>query len=113
MRVGHIFQHSNMLKNLLYFAVLTTVIVLSWIVFGIYHNITTSTISDDTSIRIIPIPANFDTATIDNLKSKEVIQADLFAGSSISTQAGIITTLPTPNPTPISTASGQITGEGL
>lgn len=66
-----------MLKNLLYFALLTTVFVLSWIGFGIYDNFTKSTISSDTQIRIIPISATFDTKTIDSLKTKKAIPADL------------------------------------
>jgi len=66
-----------MLKNLFYFALLTTVFVLSWIGFGIYDNFTKSTISSDTQIRIIPISSTFDTKTIDSLKTKKVITVDL------------------------------------
>lgn len=66
-----------MLKNLFYFAILTTVFVLSWIGFGIYDNFTKSTISSDTQIRIIPISSTFDTKTIDSLKTKKIITVDL------------------------------------
>lgn len=100
-----------MLKNLLYFAILTTVIVISWITFGIYHNNITSTISPDTSIRISPIPANFDIETITNLKSKEVIQADLFAGPASSISG--TTNIPKITSTPTSTTSGKVTGGAL
>lgn len=66
-----------MIKSLLYFAMLTTAVVLSWIGFSIHHNYTTSTISRDTSIRIIPIEGRFDQETIGKLKTKRVIEADL------------------------------------
>lgn len=66
-----------MIKSLLYFAILTTAVVLSWIGFSINHNYTTSTISQDTSIRIIPIEGRFDQETIGKLKKKKVIPADL------------------------------------
>lgn len=66
-----------MIKSLLYFAMLTTTVVLSWIGFSIHHNYTTSTIAPDTSIRITPIEGQFDQETIGKLKTKKVIEADL------------------------------------
>lgn len=50
----------------------------SWIGFSIHHNYTTSTISSDTSIRTIPIEPEFDRETIGKLKTKRLINADLF-----------------------------------
>lgn len=66
-----------MIKSLLYFAILTTTVVLSWIGFSIHHNYTTSTISQDTSIRTTPIEGRFDRETMGKLKTKKVIEADL------------------------------------
>jgi hypothetical protein len=66
-----------MLKSLLYLAIMTTAVVASWIGFAIYHNSVTSTISSDTSIRITPIDAQFDKETIETIRQKRVIRADL------------------------------------
>ncbi len=111
-----IFQLNNMLKNLLYFAALTTFFVICWVGFGIYHNSITSTISGDTSIQIIPISPRFDIETIAKLKAKKVIRADL-SSSQIATPTPTITTTPSPTPqvttTPISTESSQATGGSL
>lgn len=105
-----------MLKNLLYFAILTTFFVICWIGFGIYHNSITSTISEDTSIRIIPISPRFDIETIAKLKSKKTIKADL-SSNQIATPTSTITITLSPTPqittTPTSTASGQTTGGNL
>jgi len=105
-----------MLKNLLYFAVLTTFFVICWVGFGIYHNSITSTISGDTSIRIIPISPRFDIETIAKLKDKTVIRADL-SSSSIATPTPTVIITPSPTPqittTPTSTSSSQTTGGSL
>ncbi len=66
-----------MFKSLLYIAILTTAVVASWISFSVYHGYTATTISSDTSIRIIPIESKFDQETIDSLKSKREIKANL------------------------------------
>lgn len=66
-----------MLKNLLYIAMLTTFVVVSWIILTVYHNISSSTISKDTTARITPIPPSFDRETIEKLKVKKVVPADL------------------------------------
>jgi len=105
-----------MLKNLLYFAILTTFFVICWVGFGIYHNSITSTISGDTSIRIIPISPRFDIETIAKLKAKTVIRADLSL-NQIATSTPTITITPLPTPqitiTPTSTTSSQASGESL
>ncbi len=66
-----------MIKGLLYIVALTTVVVVSWIIFSVYHSYTTSTITQDTSIGITPIPAKFDTQTLDKLKEKNQVEVDL------------------------------------
>lgn len=66
-----------MIKNLLYFSILTTIVILSWITFGVYHNYTTSTIAPDASILITPIPGRFDDVTIRRITTRRVIQVDL------------------------------------
>lgn len=66
-----------MIRNFLAFAVLTTFVVVSWIIFTITHSVTTTTISKDVSIIISPIPNSFDKETINMLKTKSTVQADI------------------------------------
>lgn len=91
-----------MFKSLLYLAILTTVVVASWIGFSVYHNHTTSTISSDTSIRIAPIQPEFDRETIQSIKSKKNV------GANLNEQRANVTLAPEVNPTPTSTSSGEI-----
>ena len=90
------------MKNLLYIAVLTTAIVVSWIVFGIYHNSITSTIQPDTNVIITPIPGNFDLETIEKIRARQIVRADLSENSAVASAAPVIKR-PTPtisSPTP-------------
>lgn len=48
-------------------------LVAAWIIFNIYHNSVTSTISAPLDKNILPISPNFDTQTIDNLKKRDKI----------------------------------------
>lgn len=66
-----------MIKSLLYLAILTAVTVVSWIGFSVHHSYTASTIDDATEIRITPIPGEFDRETIEKIKNKRIIDADL------------------------------------
>ena len=66
-----------MIKNLLYFSIITTIVIISWISFGIYHSFTASTIAPDTSILITPISGRFDDATLRRITTRHVIQVDL------------------------------------
>ena len=69
-----------MLKNLLYFSILTAFVVLTWISTSVYHNFSSSTINTDTSIRITPIAPSFDKATIIKIREKKTIPADISEG---------------------------------
>ncbi len=82
-----------MLKNLLYFAIFTTLIVSSWVVFGIYHSSVTSTITPDTTLIITPIPSSFDTKTINNIKTRQIIPADI----SLARSGGVASKSGTPS----------------
>lgn len=66
-----------MFKSLLYIAILTTIVVISWVGFSVYHNRTTSTISEDLGIRITPIPGSFNKETIAKIKAKKAVSANL------------------------------------
>lgn len=90
-----------MIKSLLYLAILTTVTVLSWIVLSIYHNYTTSTIDQTTNIIITPIEPEFDQETIQKIKLKKVINANL------SNVRAIISPSPIDSQEPEASPSGQ------
>lgn len=46
------------------------IIVLAWIGFNLYHNIKTSTISQNLTVQILPINPSFDKKTISDLKKR-------------------------------------------
>lgn len=99
------------MKNFLYFAILTTAVVAAWVGFSIYHSSIDSTISQDNAVKIVPITPSFDAQTIENLKSKQIIQPDLSAQKAIPTPTGIIVpTTPTPSAgiSNTSSPSGQL-----
>lgn len=66
-----------MVKNVLYLAIFTFIVILSWIAFGVYHNHTASTITNDAQILITPIEPQFDNETIENIRQRNIIQANL------------------------------------
>jgi hypothetical protein len=56
-------------------------IIVVWIIFDVYHNSVSSTISEKLNIQIIPITASFDDKTIDDIKKKEKIEP-LYTGNT-------------------------------
>src|SRR4051812_17228223 len=100
-----------MIKNLVYLAAFTFVIILSWIGFGIYHAYTSSTITHDTSILISPIPAHFNLEIVRDIANRKVIPADLASSSPVaSTSSRKTPTSPaaaTPTPTTSLTSSSS------
>lgn len=60
------------------------VLTILWVVFTIYHNLTTSTIKDPLTIQIIPISGKFDTKTLDDLKKRDQINPDYQAKANPS-----------------------------
>jgi YbbR domain-containing protein len=52
-------------------------LVLMYVSLSIYHNAITSTVSDSETIQIAPIGASFDFKTLDALKARQRITADL------------------------------------
>ena len=57
-------------KDILIIIILFFVSTFIWIGSNIYHTSVSSTISEDTSKEIAPINSNFDTGTINELKSR-------------------------------------------
>ena len=64
-------------KGLLYLAILTATVVASWTGLSVYHGYATSTIPSDTDVIIAPIPSGFDRETIEKIRAKKVIKANL------------------------------------
>ncbi len=90
-----------MLKNLYYIAILTFVVVVSWIGFEVYNSNVTSTITADKSVIITPIPPEFNQAMIIAIKSKKIVPANLSENASRSA----VSTITSPTPTPTVAAS--------
>lgn len=69
---------------------MTFLTVAAWIVFGIYHTWTTSTISEIDVSAISPIDPNFDMSAIDALRDREVVSPLYrFAGKDKTEEANI------------------------
>jgi hypothetical protein len=76
-----------MIKNLLYFAIFTSAVVVLWIVLTIVHNHYTSTIPPATADSIIPIQPTFDTSVINTLTTRQQISVDLSRQSPLSSRS--------------------------
>jgi len=68
-----------MLRHLVYLSILTFIIIITWIAFGVYHNYITSTIESDAKILISPISGKFDVETLEKVVARKKIDADLSA----------------------------------
>lgn len=66
-----------MIRNILYITIFTAFIVLLWIVFSIKYTLDTSTISQQTSIQISPIPPTFDQTTLQELETRSKVNVNL------------------------------------
>lgn len=89
-----------MLRNLLYLAILTTIVVFSMIGFNIFHNYTTSTVSQDTGEAITPITPTFDRGALEALRQRKEVIGDLKKPVRRATSEGIFEFLPTTFPEP-------------
>ena len=89
-------------KDILLLLIPLFIVNVIWIIFSIYHNSATSTISQSLDLNIKPISPDFDTQTIESLKTREQI-TPLF-----ESQKETIPTPPVNEPTKPSSASGQI-----
>lgn len=61
-------------KDLLYIAASSFIVTVAWVGFSIYHNMVTSTISENLQLQIQPIDPNFDKETLQKLKNRQAIQ---------------------------------------
>lgn len=118
MRPSHITQNDFLFLSLSIF-----IIIAVWIGSNIYHAWVTTTISENLQLQIIPIEGRFDTATIDNLKKRKIVQPLFAAGSLVATPTASLSPSPSPTlddslllisitPTPGLTISGTPTPTG-
>jgi hypothetical protein len=80
-------MQKNNAKNLLYIALLTSAVVLTWIGTSIYYSLSTSTTPVDTSKYSTPIAPAFDMTLLDSLSTRTTIPVDF-------SQKGIYTSSP-------------------
>ncbi len=104
-----------MLKNLVYIAVFTLFVSSLWVGLSIYHNFSSTTISKDLDIQIVPIADSFDMSAVNILKKKQLIEVNLAqtvsspsAKITPSPAANIITPSPQAKLTPALTATPSI-----
>lgn len=96
-----------MLKNLILFSGFTLFVVATWIGLGIYHNTTTSTVSQTTNLRVLPITPSFDKDTIDELKERKEIIVNLREGAIIPSDILDLQSTPSAIPTLPPTSGGD------
>lgn len=99
------------IKDILFLSISSFVVIAAWIGFNLYHSWVTSTITPDLQVQISPINPDFDTVTLDKLKTRKQVVP-------VSTLSNKITVEPTtaiqPNtgstaisPTPITASPTQ------
>lgn len=86
-----------MLKNLLLLTAFSTFAVIVIIAFDVYHKIQVSSLSENTKVRVVPIPSNFDIKTIGSLKKRTPISVSLIDKSSVVSEDS---KSPASNPSP-------------
>ncbi|HVF69398.1 MAG TPA: hypothetical protein VNA13_02405 [Xanthomonadales bacterium] len=86
-------------KDILYISISSFVLVVLWIGFNLYHAYATSTIEPDLRLQIEHIDPQFNTRTLDKLKSRKTI-VPVYQLDSASTSAE-------PSPTPAAPALEQ------
>jgi len=84
-------------KDLLIILIPTFILTVLWVIFSIYHNYTTSTITDPLTIQVVPIAGSFDTNAISKIKDRQLINP-LYQSQN---QGAVTSPTPTPaTPTP-------------
>lgn len=101
-------------KDLIFISIVTLISVILWTGFSVYHNTVTSTIPEVLNIQISAIVPNFDTKTIDQLKTRNKVAPSYdLQGAVISSASATPTPTAIPiTPSPVSTNSGSLTPQG-
>lgn len=58
-------------KDLLILLTPMFIVTILWVIFNIYHNHVTSTITDPLTVQIIPIDGNFNKSSLENIKNRK------------------------------------------
>jgi hypothetical protein len=101
-------------KDIMLLLISGFIVVVAWIGFSIYHNYATSTISTTVGTQLQPIPGNFDTPTINNIKQRKKVTID-FSSLQVeeSTASSVLPTIPaatTPTTSPATESATPATG---
>lgn len=75
-------------KDILLLVIPFFILVVIFIIFSVYHNSVTSTISENLNIQITPISPTFDQKTISNLKKRDKVEPLFDAKPIPSASAG-------------------------
>jgi hypothetical protein len=92
-------------KDIVFLIISGFIVIIFWIIFSVFHNANTSTISSSVAADIVPISPNFDTKTITILKQRTKI-APLFQAPTATPSATITPFVTQPTATTIPTTSG-------
>ncbi len=102
-------------KDLIFISIITLISVILWTGFSVYHNTVTSTIPEVLNIQISAIVPNFDTKTVDQLKTRNKVVPSYDLQGAASTSSASATPTPTSapiTPSPVSTNSGSLSPQG-
>jgi len=103
-------------KDALIILIPSLIVVILWVMFSIYHNYINSTIPNDINMQISVINPDFDTKTINQLKSRTAVTPiyTIDANSPSSEQITDLENAPTPTVTPpkVSSPSARIATNG-
>lgn len=88
-------------KDLLILLIPMFLITVLWVIFNIYHNHVSSTITDPLTVQIIPIDGKFNRASLESIKDRKRTEP-LFTAPIVEDNQ----TSPTPSPIP----TAQVTG---
>jgi len=96
-------------KDILFFTITIFIFVCAWVIFSVFHNAKTSTLSDQLNVQIQPIDPHFDSKTMSSLKSRTQIQDYYASDTSLSptqTQIPLANTALVISPTKSASSSG-------
>lgn len=98
-------------NDAIFLLIASFILVFAWISFNILHNLTTSTIPENTNQQLVPINPNFDMKTVEKLKSRIKITPILNSQSGQSSGEAVTKTQASPTPlinlTPTKIASAE------
>ncbi len=101
-------------KDILIILIPSLIVVILWVIFSVFHNYINSTIPNDINMQILSINPDFDTDTINKIKSRSTIDPIYtFEQSTVDEASLDENPSPTPsvNPPTVSTSSAKIASD--